>query len=90
MCFPVLKRSTGRAVGTIQAFQHGTAVFQTRSLIAGRCRQQAVKAGAPLSLSEMQSLIAVCSVALPNTTPSGKPTYTEFKKEGLDKLFGRA
>jgi len=25
----------------------------------------------------------------PNITPNGKPTYSEFKKAELDKLFGR-
>jgi DNA mismatch repair protein MutL len=28
-----------------------------------------------------------CSI--PNSTANGKPTYLEFKKEELDKLFGR-
>jgi DNA mismatch repair protein MutL len=27
--------------------------------------------------------------ATPNITPNGKPTYLEFKKEELDKMFGR-
>jgi len=26
---------------------------------------------------------------VPNVTPNGKPTWLEFKKEELDKLFGR-
>ena len=25
----------------------------------------------------------------PNSTANGKPTYLEFKKEELDKMFGR-
>jgi DNA mismatch repair protein MutL len=27
--------------------------------------------------------------AVPNSTANGKPTYLEFKKDELDKLFGR-
>ena len=27
--------------------------------------------------------------ATPNITANGKPTYLEFKKDELDKLFGR-
>jgi DNA mismatch repair protein MutL len=52
--------------------------------------QQAVKAGTPLSGKEMQGLIHdlfVCKQ--PNTTPSGRPVYMEFKKDQLDKMVGR-
>lgn len=52
--------------------------------------QQAVKAGTPLSDREMQNLIAqLFQCAFPNISPSGKPTYVEFKKEQLEKMFGR-
>jgi len=52
--------------------------------------QQAVKAGFSLTEKEMQNLVSdlfVCDQ--PNITPSGKPTYMEFKKDQLDKIFGR-
>jgi hypothetical protein len=52
--------------------------------------QQAVKAGFSLTEKEMQNLVSdlfVCNQ--PNITPSGKPTYMEFKKDQLDKIFGR-
>jgi DNA mismatch repair protein MutL len=52
--------------------------------------QQAVKAGTPLTEKEMQNLIAdLFACNQPNSTPSGKPTYTEFKKDNLDKIFQR-
>jgi DNA mismatch repair protein MutL len=52
--------------------------------------QQAVKAGTPLSDREMQNLIAqLFQCAFPNISPSSKPTYVEFKKEQLEKMFGR-
>ena len=52
--------------------------------------QQSVKAGTTLSQKEMQSLIEeLFACATPNTTPNGKPTYTEFNKNELDKIFGR-
>jgi DNA mismatch repair protein MutL len=52
--------------------------------------QQSVKAGTALSQKEMQSLIEeLFACATPNTTPNGKPTYTEFNKNELDKIFGR-
>jgi DNA mismatch repair protein MutL len=80
--------------GLLEQYKHFSTAPQfskREALLRAVAVQQAVKAGAPLSLSEMQSLIAgLFRCAVPNSTPSGKPTYTEFKKEGLDKLFGRA
>ena len=52
--------------------------------------QQAIKEGIILTKKEMQVLVNdlfACSV--PNSTPNGKPTYMTFKKEELDKMFGR-
>ena len=52
--------------------------------------QQAIKAGKSLSQKEMKSLVQdlfICT--MPNITPNGKPTYTAFKKNELDRMFGR-
>jgi len=52
--------------------------------------QQAIKAGKVLSQKEMKSLVQdlfICT--MPNITPNGKPTYTAFKKNELDRMFGR-
>lgn len=50
--------------------------------------QQAVKAGTSLSEKEMQNLIHdLFQCQQPNASPSGKPTYLEFKKEQLEKMF---
>ncbi len=52
--------------------------------------QQAIKAGTALSEREMQQLLSdLFACATPNATPTGRPTYTEFKKDALDKQFGR-
>jgi DNA mismatch repair protein MutL len=52
--------------------------------------QQAIKSGTVLSQKEMQSLVAdLFACAIPNSTPNGKPTYMTFKKDELDKMFGR-
>jgi len=52
--------------------------------------QQSVKAGTVLTQKEMQSLIEeLFACTSPNITPNGKPTYTEFNKNELDKIFGR-
>ena len=52
--------------------------------------QQAIKGGVALAEREMQKLIQdLFACQQPNTTPSGRPTYLEFKKEQLEKMFGR-
>jgi DNA mismatch repair protein MutL len=52
--------------------------------------QQAVKTGVSLSEKEMQNLISVLfQCRQPNMSPAGKPTYLEFKKDQLEKMFGR-
>ena len=52
--------------------------------------QGAVKVGASLSEKEMESLandLFLCQQ--PNASPSGRPTYVEFKREQLEKMFMR-
>jgi DNA mismatch repair protein MutL len=52
--------------------------------------QQAIKAGVSLSEKEMQNLISdLFQCQQPNMSPAGKPTYLEFKKDQLEKMFGR-
>jgi DNA mismatch repair protein MutL len=57
-----------------------------------RClsRQHAIKAGTYLTQKEMQVLIEslfMCST--PNITPTGHPTYIEYKENYLASLFGK-
>jgi DNA mismatch repair protein MutL len=65
--------------------------FSSREkLLRSLAWQQAVKSGTTLTKKEMQSLIQdLFACKIPNTTPNGKPTYTVFKKDELDKMFGR-
>ena len=59
-------------------------------LLRSLALQQSVKAGTSLTDKEMKVLIEdLFNCATPNSTANGKPTYLEFKKEELDKLFGR-
>ena len=52
--------------------------------------QQAIKAGAVLNETEMRSLTEDLFRCLqPNTSPNGKPVFVDFKKEYLEKVFGR-
>ena len=53
-------------------------------------RQQAIKAGQPLVQKEMLSLVEdLFTCSSPNITPTGSPTFLEFKEDYLDRMFGR-
>ncbi len=59
-------------------------------LVRCMARQQAIKAGQSLGQKEMLTLaedLFTCSS--PNVTPTGSPTYLEFKEDYLDRMFGR-
>ncbi len=59
-------------------------------LLRSLALQQSIKAGTALTEKEMKVLLEdLFNCAVPNTTPNGKPTWLEFKKEELDKMFGR-
>jgi DNA mismatch repair protein MutL len=52
--------------------------------------QQSVKPGTPLTETEMRSLAeSLFRCDQPNMTPNGKPVFAEYKKEYLEKIFGR-
>lgn len=52
--------------------------------------QQSVKAGTSLSEKEMKNLTEeLFDCETPNATPTGKPTYMSFKKDEMDRMFGR-
>ena len=65
--------------------------FSTREKIMRSLSwQQAVKSGTTLTQKEMKGLVEdLFRCAQPNSTAGGNPTYIEFKKEYLDKLFSR-
>jgi DNA mismatch repair protein MutL len=59
-------------------------------LLRSMASQQSIKTGTPLSQKEMKALCDnLFECETPNTTANGKPTYLEFKKDELDKMFGR-
>lgn len=77
----------------IEQFKHFSSdiKFSKREkLIRCLSRQQAIKAGQHLSQTEMRTLVEElfsCNTA--NVTPTGSPTYIEFKEDYLDRMFGR-
>lgn len=59
-------------------------------LLRSMAFQQSIKAGNYLSPSEISVLMeGLFNCAVTNTTPNGKPVFLEFKKDELNKLFGR-
>ncbi len=59
-------------------------------LIRSVASQQSIKSGTPLTQREMQQLLTdLFECRQSNSTPTGRPTYLEFKKEQLEKMFGR-
>lgn len=59
-------------------------------LLRSLALQQSIKAGSALAEKEMKVLVEeLFNCAAPNITPNGKPTWLEFKKDELDKMFGR-
>ena len=58
-------------------------------LIRSLAWQQSIKTGRQLNENEMQTLVNdLFQCKQPNSSPDGSPTYLEFKKEQLEKMFG--
>ena len=77
----------------IEQFKHFSTdmKFSKREkLVRCMARQQAIKAGQTLLQKEMLVLIEdLFACASPNVTPTGAPTYLEFKEDYLDRMFGK-
>lgn len=59
-------------------------------LLRSAAWQQSVKAGNHLTHKELKSLVEdLFKCQVNNTTPNGKPVFLDFKKEELNKMFGR-
>ena len=59
-------------------------------LIRSLAWQQSIKAGRQLSEKEMEALVTdLFTCKQSNSSPGGNPTYLEFKKEQLEKMFQR-
>ncbi len=59
-------------------------------LIRSFAWQHAVKPGRVLGQKEMKALLEeLFTCAQPNVTPSGHPTYMAFKKDYLERMFGK-
>lgn len=71
-------------------FSNDLKYSKREKLLRSLALQQSVKAGVSLTDKEMKVLVEdLFNCGTPNITPNGKPTYLEFKKEEMDKMFGR-
>jgi DNA mismatch repair protein MutL len=71
-------------------FSNDLKFSKREKLLRSMALQQSIKTGTVLSKKEMSALINdLFACEVPNSTPNGKPTYTTFYKEELDKMFGR-
>jgi len=71
-------------------FSNDLKYSKREKLLRSLSLQQSIKAGTALSQKEMHALTeALFLCTTPNATPTGKPTYMSFKKDEMDKLFGR-
>ncbi len=77
----------------IEQFKHFSSdiKFSKREkLVRCMARQQAIKSGQALQHQEMIALVEeLFTCNTPNITPTGSPTYIDFKEDYLDKMFHR-
>jgi DNA mismatch repair protein MutL len=77
----------------LEQYKHFTSEvnFSKREkLLRSMAWQQSVKGGTYLSSKEIKVLVDdLFHCEINNTTPNGKPVFLEFKKDELNKMFGR-
>ncbi len=84
------KRVVEKIIEQYKNFTPELKLSNREMLIRSVCWQQAIKSDTPLSEKEMRGVVIdLFHCKQPNTTPNGKPTYTDIKKESLEKIFGK-
>jgi DNA mismatch repair protein MutL len=75
----------------IEQYKHFSSELNTTKrelLLRTLAWQQSVKSATPLSSKEMENLVRELFYCdQPNSSPSGKPTYMELKKDKIDFMF---
>ena len=84
------KNSLEKMLEQYKHFNNDLKFNKREKLLRSMAWQRSLLAGSALSQKEMHSLKEdLFDCEIPNSTPGGKPTYLEFRKDDLDKLFGR-
>ena len=84
------KASLEKMLEQYKHFSMDVSFSKREKLLRSMAWQQSVKAGTFLAEKEINFLVEdlfACEIS--NTTPNGKPVFLEFKKDELDKMFGR-
>lgn len=77
-------------IENVKHFSSDQKIDKREKILRSLAAQHAVKAGKIIAEEEMRELVnTLFACKVPNSTPSGKPTYTVFRKAELDRLFGR-
>ncbi|HXR84596.1 MAG TPA: DNA mismatch repair endonuclease MutL [Hanamia sp.] len=84
------KEALEKVLEQYKHFNMDMSFSKREKLLRSMAWQQSIKAGTFLSEKEMEVLVEdLFNCSISNTTPNGKPVFLEFKKDELDKLFGR-
>jgi len=84
------KESLEKLLEQYKHFNMEARLSKREKLLRSLAWQRAIKAGTYLSDKELQRLVTdLFHCQINNTTPTGKPVFLEFKKNELDKMFGR-
>jgi DNA mismatch repair protein MutL len=84
------KNSLEKILEQYKHFNMDMSFSKREKLLRSMAWQQAIKAGTFLSEQEMERLVEdLFKCKISNTTPNGKPVFLEFKKEEMEKMFGR-
>ncbi len=84
------KRAIEKMLEQYKHYSSDLKFSKREKLIRSMAWQQSIKAGTVLDQKELKALVTdLFNCKVPNTTANGKPTYMEFKKEEMDKMFGR-
>jgi len=84
------KKSVELLIEQFKHFNSDMKFSKREKLVRCMSRQLAIKSGRQLAQKEMQVLVDdLFQCNTPNITPTGNPTYLEFKEDSLDRMFGR-
>lgn len=84
------KDSLERILEQYKHFNMDMSFSKREKLLRSMACQQAIRGGNLLSEKEMGKIVQdLFNCKTNNTTPNGKPVFLEFKKEEMNKMFGR-
>ena len=84
------KTAIEKIIEQYKHFSNELKYSKREKLLRSMAIQNAIKPGKILTQKEMQSLVSdLFECETTNVTPNGKPTYLSFKKDEMDKMFGR-